>query len=60
VGGFFNPKPADLTSSTVQSSTPSDIFLIITQGSGQMPSIRENLTPEQRWDVVNFVFSLKK
>jgi mono/diheme cytochrome c family protein len=60
LSGFFNPKPFDLTSDAVQNLPDTEIFLVITQGRGIMPSLAENLNPEERWDVVNFVRSLKK
>ncbi len=60
VGAFFNPKPADLTSARVQGLPDKQIFLVITEGFGVMPSIRENLLPQERWDVVNYVRTLKK
>jgi mono/diheme cytochrome c family protein len=53
-------KPADLTSATVQNLPDADIFMVITQGFGPMPSLAENLSPQERWDVVNHVRSLKK
>lgn len=58
--GFFSPKPADLTSDTVQSLSDDEIFLVITQGRGIMPSLAENLSPEERWDVINYIRTLKK
>jgi len=60
VSAFFNPKPADLTSSAVQSLSSDRIFMVITDGYGLMPSIAENLSPEERWDVINYVRTLKK
>jgi mono/diheme cytochrome c family protein len=60
LSGFFNPKPFDLTSAQVQNLPDSEIFLVITQGRGQMPSLAENLLPSERWDVVNYVRTLKK
>jgi mono/diheme cytochrome c family protein len=60
VGAFFSPKPADLTSDTVQGLSDNEIFLAITQGFGLMPSLAENLSPVERWDVINYVRSLKK
>ena len=60
VGGFFNPKPADLTSSAVQQLSDNQIFVVITNGFGVMPSIHEDLTPSERWDVVNWVRTLKR
>ncbi len=58
---FVNvPKPADLTSATIQNLADADIFMVMTQGFGPMPSLAENLSVEERWDVVNHVRSLKK
>ncbi len=60
LSGFFNPKPFDLTSAQVQNLKDSDIFLAITQGFGIMPPYAENMGINERWDVVNYVRSLKK
>lgn len=56
----FEPKPADLTSDAVQGLTAAEIFTVITQGQGIMPSLAENLDVAGRWDVVNYVRSLKR
>ena len=60
VGGFFNPKPYNLSTANVQNLTDSQIYVVISQGFGIMPSIAENLDATERWDVVNFVRTLKK
>ena len=61
VAAFFTTKkPANLTSGIIQNITDDQIFLILTNGYGIMPSIGENLSPSERWDVVNYVRSLKK
>jgi mono/diheme cytochrome c family protein len=60
LSGYFNPKPFDLTSADVQKLPDSEIFLVISQGRGQMPSLAENLSASERWDVINFVRTLKK
>jgi mono/diheme cytochrome c family protein len=66
-------KPADLTSELVQSKSDGDLFLVISYGiynpnntlfpgtefSGQMPPLNENLTVRERWDVVNYIRTLK-
>lgn len=54
-------KPANLTSEVAQSKSDGSIFLTITNGmDGRMPALNENLTVSERWDVVNFVRTLKK
>jgi mono/diheme cytochrome c family protein len=60
LSGFFSPKPADLTGDRVQNLSDQELFLVITQGRGIMPSLAENLSPEERWDVVNYVGSIGK
>lgn len=66
-------KPANLTSDLVQSKPDGSLFMTISNGifnpnntlfpdvefSGQMPPLNENLTVRERWDVVNFLRTLK-
>jgi len=66
-------KPADLTSDQVQSKPDGSLFLTISNGifnpnntlfpgvefSGQMPPLNENLTVRERWDLVNYIRTLK-
>jgi mono/diheme cytochrome c family protein len=52
---FFDPAPANLAGEEVQSLSDDAIFLVISEGRGIMPAIRENLSPEERWDVINHV-----
>ena len=66
-------KPADLTSILIQSKSDGALFLSISNGifnpnntlfpdvefSGQMPPMNENLTVRERWDVVNYIRTLK-
>jgi mono/diheme cytochrome c family protein len=59
LGGYFTPPPANLTGDAVQALSDQQIFLVLTQGRGLMPSMSENLTPVERWDVSNHVRNLK-
>jgi mono/diheme cytochrome c family protein len=55
-----NKKPADLTSPAVQFLSDGAIFMVITNGMPEaMPALNENLTVRERWDVVNFIRTLK-
>ena len=57
---LVNVKPANLTSDVVQSKSDGSFFLTITNGiTGRMPPLNENLTVPERWDVVNFIRTLK-
>lgn len=51
--------PPDLTSDFVQGRSDGYIFATITNGGAIMPSYRIQLTPEQRWHIVNYLRSLK-
>lgn len=52
--------PGDLTSSKVQSQTDGELFWKITEGRKPMPSTKTSLTEEERWQVINYVRTLKK
>jgi mono/diheme cytochrome c family protein len=53
-------KPANLTSIITQSKTDGALFLTITNGvQGKMPPMVENLTVRDRWDVINYIRTLK-
>jgi mono/diheme cytochrome c family protein len=61
IGTFFQFKPANLTASPVQTLSDGAIFLVISKGvEGRMPALNENLTVRDRWDLVNFIRTLKK
>jgi mono/diheme cytochrome c family protein len=59
VGKYFMPLPFDLTSEHVHNLPDDEFFLIVTQGLGPMPGLSENLSPAERWDVINYVRSLR-
>ena len=60
IAPFLANKPANFTSPIVQSKSDGSIFLTISNGlEGRMPALNENLTVAERWDVVNFVRTLK-
>jgi len=56
VGKKFPVQPMDLTNHFIQNEAFDNwIFTNITFGGRLMPSYRNDLTPEERWDVVNYV-----
>jgi mono/diheme cytochrome c family protein len=60
VAVYLQNKPADLTSLPVQALSDGGIFLTISQGiQGKMPALNENLIVRERWDVVNYIRTLK-
>lgn len=66
-------KPADLTGAIVQNKDDGTLFLSISNGifnpanslfpeiqfSGSMPPMNENLSVRERWDVINYIRTLK-
>jgi mono/diheme cytochrome c family protein len=54
----FERTPENLTGPTIAAEFDGAVYLTISQGFGQMPSLSENLTPRERWDVVNYVRTL--
>lgn len=53
-------KPANLTSDVVQNKSDGALFLTISNGvPGSMPALNDSLTVRDRWDVVNFIRTLK-
>ncbi len=60
VASKLQNKPFDLTSFPIHSFTDGGIFFVISTGvPGKMPALDENLTVRERWDVVNYVRTLK-
>jgi mono/diheme cytochrome c family protein len=55
---YFDRTPQNLTAEQISAEFDGSVYLTITQGFGQMPSLAENLTPRERWDIVNYVRTL--
>ncbi len=53
---YFQEAPA--MEARVPQLTDADIFLTITNGKNRMPSLAENLTPGETWDIVNYLRTL--
>jgi len=52
-------KPADWTSDKVQKESDGEIFWKISNGRGPMPPWK-HLPEKQRWEIVNYIHTLKK
>ncbi len=60
IATYLQNKPADLTSTAIQALSDGAIFITISSGvPGKMPALNENLSVRERWDVVNYVRTLK-
>jgi mono/diheme cytochrome c family protein len=55
---YFDRTPQNLTAEEITNEFDGSVYLTIVQGFGQMPSLAENLTLRERWDVINYVRTL--
>ena len=55
VGLKFEPAPVDLNAAYTQDQADGQLFFTLTRGRGAMPFYRDALSPDERWDVVNYV-----
>jgi mono/diheme cytochrome c family protein len=55
VGQVFEPSPVDLNEAYTQDQADGQLFFTLTRGRVAMPFYRDALTPQERWDVVNYV-----
>ena len=60
IAAFLKNRPANLTGPLLIAMSDGAVFLVISDGvPGRMPALNENLTVRERWDVVNFIRTLK-
>lgn len=59
-GIALHPRPADHTSAQVQDQSDGALFWKMTNGNPPMAAYKDVLTTEQRWDLVNYIRTLKK
>lgn len=55
VGAYFDPPPPVLSKELLSQRDDATLFLRMTEGFGRMPRMVENLTVNERWDVVNYL-----
>ena len=61
IGGMsLTPRPANFTTEIVQRQIDGAIYWKITEGRAPMASYKTALRLEQRWQLVNYIRSLKK
>lgn len=59
-GMSLNPRPTNFTKESVQAQTDGAIFWKITEGRAPMASYKAALKTNQRWQLVNYIRTLKK
>ena len=57
---YSDRPPSDLTARNIVAQFDGGLYRTISQGLGQMPALAENLTPRERWDVINYMRSLEE
>lgn len=55
---YFVRTPENLGAGRVAAEFDGSVYLVIQHGFGEMPSLAENLTVRERWDVINYVRTL--
>jgi mono/diheme cytochrome c family protein len=58
-GAGLTPKPTDLTSEAVQSQTDGAIFWKIAEGRSPMASYKSSIPEKKRWEIINYIRTLK-
>ncbi len=57
---YFARTPEDLVGAKTAAEFDGSVYLVIQNGFGQMPALAENLTVQERWDVINYVRTFPK
>lgn len=56
----LKPKPADHTSEVVQKETDGSLYWKVTEGRTVMPTYKQALTDNQRWELINYIRTLSR
>ena len=59
-GAALNPKPTNLTTAAFHAQSDGAIFWKITEGRAPMASYKTTLSEEKRWQLVNYLRTLKQ
>lgn len=59
-GSSLNPRPADFTAENIQAQSDGAIYWKMTEGRAPMAAYKDILKEDQRWQLVNYLRTLKK
>ena len=59
-GAGLTPRPTDLTSDAVQSQTDGAIYWKIATGKAPMAGYETSIPEKKRWEIINYIRTLKK
>lgn len=52
---YFARTPENLVGAKTAAEFDGSVYLVIINGFGEMPALAENLTVQERWDVINYL-----
>lgn len=58
-GAGLNPKPISFADNRVQSQTDGELFWKLSNGKGMMVPYKHSLDKEKRWQLINYIRTLK-
>jgi len=58
-GAGLNPKPISFADAKVQSQTDGELFWKLSNGKGMMVPYKHSLDKEKRWQLINYIRTLK-
>ncbi len=58
-GKNLKPKPKNFSLESVQSQTDGELFWKLSNGKGMMIPYKHSLSEDQRWQLINFIRTLK-
>lgn len=59
-GKNLNPRPKSFASTEVQEQTDGELFWKLSNGKGMMVPYKHSLSEEKRWQLINYIRSLKR
>lgn len=57
---LYSPAPEDFSNARMQATSDGELFWKISEGRRPMPSFREDLSDEMRWQLVNYLRSFSE
>ena len=57
---YTDDPPPEINGSNIAVQADGELYITLSHGFKTMPSMAENLTPRERWDVINYVRALEE
>ena len=59
VGESLMKKPADLKGALVQLQSDKELFMVLSNGKGLSPALKNSMSAKERWQVITFIRTIK-